>query len=142
MKQSQEIAIAEQYQARTTAALEYVLWLAENESILQRQIRDVKSRYESGEGGDFFDEIHETQGPEYLATEAILDLAGFIVFDNYHKQYQLGTMDDESWAAFRHRLKQAFRNAIIKATFADNPQDWRESFQELCFELLAEIEKE
>lgn len=142
MKQSQDIAIAEQYQARSTAALEYVLWLADNKSILQHQVRDIKIRFEAGEGGDVFKDAYESQGPEYLATEAILDLAGFVVFDNYYKQYQLGTMDDESWAAFRYRLKQNLRGDAARAIFANEPQSWRKSFQELCFEVLAEIEKE
>lgn len=142
MKQSRDIAIAEQYQARGTATLEYVLWLADNESIMQRHVRDIKSRYEAGKGGDAFNDVYETQGPEYLATEAFLDLAGLVVFDNYYKQYQLGTMDDESWDAFRYRLKQNFRTESGRAAFTNEPQGWRESFQKLCFELIAEIDKE
>ena len=142
MKQSQDIAIAEQYQARSTAASEYVLWLAGNESILNRQVHEIKSRYEKREGGDDFIDAYETLGPEYLATVSILNLSFLTVFDNYYKQYQLGTMDDESWAAFRYRLKQNLRGARTRAAFTDEPQSWRKSFQELCYELIAEIEQE
>jgi hypothetical protein len=142
MKQSQDIAIAEQYQARSTAASEYVLWLAGNESILKRRINDITSRYEKREGGDDFIDAYDTLGPEYLALAGILELSFLTVFDNYYRQYELGTMDDESWAAFRYRLKQSLRSVRTRAAFLDEPKSWRKSFQELCHELIAEIENQ
>ena len=74
MKQSQDIAIAEQYQARSTAASEYVLWLAGNESILNRQVHEIKSRYEKREGGDDFIDAYEAACQEHDE----LDFADFL----------------------------------------------------------------
>lgn len=142
MKQSQEIAIAEQYQDRANAALEYMLWLADDESMQQQLLVELELIYEAGEGGEAFRSEFETFGPETLAKEFVLARTALMVFDNYYRQFQLGTMDDESWAAFRYRLKQVLSSGTGRLAFSGNPQDWRRSFQELCFELITEIENE
>lgn len=142
MKQSQDIAIAEQYQNRAIAGSEYMLWWADNDQMLRGMVSDVESLYESGEGDESFRSLFETQGPELLATKMILDLHGLMMMDNFYKQYQLGTLEEESWVAFRYRLKKSLQDEMVRAAFIDEPQRWRESFQQLCTELIAEIDND
>ena len=142
MKQSRDIAIAEQYQARTDSSIVYMLWLAENGDMKQAQIDRAKSFYEAGGGDAVFNEAFEAHGPEFLYTKNIADRSVLIVWDNYYKQYQLGTMDEESWIAFRHRLKKHFRDGYARSLFTDEPERFRESFRELCTDIIAEIENE
>lgn len=142
LKQSQDIAIAEQYQNRAIAGGEYMLWWVDNDQFLRRLVSDVESLYESGEGDENFRELFETQGPELLATKMIDDLYGLTMFDNFYKQYQLGTLEEESWVAFRYRLKKNLQDKMVRAAFIDEPQRWRESFQQLCTELIAEIDND
>ncbi len=142
MKQSQEIAIAEQYQLRAIAAAEHMQWLADNEALQGSVVGQIKGIYESGEASEAFNDLYETQGPDYLATKLFVDFIGLINFDNYYLQYQQGFMEEESWAAFRHRLKKLFQDEVSRSAYTDEPQRWRESFQGLCAELIAELEDE
>ena len=149
LKQSQDIAIAEQYQNRAIAAQEYLLWWVDNDQFLRRSVSHVESLYESGEslyesgeGDENFRELFETQGPELLATKMVDDLHTLNNFDNFYKQYQLGTLEEESWVAFRYRLKKHLQDKMVRAAFIDEPQRWRESFQQLCTELIAEIDND
>lgn len=142
MKQSQDIAIAEQYQNRAIAAQDYMMWQVDNEQRLREVVGYVKSLYESGDAGEAFNELFETQGPEFLATKLIEDLIGLLNFDNFYLQYQLGTLEEESWVAFRYRLKNALKDKMFRWAFEDRSQRWRESFRELCTEIIAEIEHE
>ena len=142
LKQSQDIAIAEQYQNRSIAAQDYMMWSADNQQMLRQYVGYHKSLYESGDGGEVFNELFETQGPESLATNHIRELIGLLSFDNFYLQYQLGTLGEESWVAFRYRLKNALKDKMFRWAFDVEPQQWRESFRELCAEIIAEIEHE
>jgi hypothetical protein len=142
MKQSQEIAIAEQYQTRAIAAGEYMEWLADNDALHSVLVSQIKGVYESGEAGKAFNELYETQGPDYLATKNFMDLNTLISFDNYYFQYQQGFMEEESWVAFRYRLKKFLGVELSRSVYTDEPQRWREPFQRLCAELIAELEHE
>lgn len=142
MKQSQDIAIAEQYQARAIAAAESMRWRVGNESMHEDAIIATNNHYASGEGGEVFNNLYESRGPEYLAARYYRDLSRLVTLDSYHLQYQLGTMNDESWTVYRYRIKRFLRDEYSRFVFTADPQAWRESFQSLCFELIAEIEEE
>ena len=142
LKQSQDIAIAEQYQNRSIAAQDYMMWQADNEQALRQGVGNVKSHYESGDGDEVFNELFETQGPEFLATILIDDSIGLLMLDNFYMQYQLGTLAEESWLAFRYRLKNRLQDKMFRLVFEADPQRWRQSFRELCAEIIAEIEHE
>jgi hypothetical protein len=142
MRQSQEIAIAEQYQTRALAATEYLEWLADNDVLQSALVSQIKSVYESGEASNVFNELYETQGADYLATKNFIDLSTLTTFDNYYYQYQHGFMEEESWAAFRYRLKKFLRDESARSVYTDEPQRWRTPFQLLCGELITELEGE
>jgi hypothetical protein len=84
----------------------------------------------------------EAFGPAYVVIGLQMAGKGLVTLDNYYFQFEQGFMQEEAWAAFRYRFKKAMKNEYIQATFLDDPQDWRKSFRELCFELLAEVEAE
>ena len=105
INQSREIAIAEQYQARATASTERLLWFIDNDLLRQRLSTNYESLHEAGKLGEVFEEEYKNSGPEYLAIRYHSDMATLVVWDNLYMQYQMGTMDEESWAAFRSRFK-------------------------------------
>lgn len=139
MNQTQEIAIAEQYQARALFGAEHVRSYAENDNLLDAYADEIKTSIESGQLGDPLAKDYETFGAEYVATSLIMASFTLVTLDNYYFQYQQGFMEEEAWAAFRHRFKKSLGDIYLQHAYLDDPQDWRKSFQDLCNELLAEI---
>jgi len=142
MKQTQEIAIAQQYQERAIYGAEHVGSYAENENLLRATVNDIEGAFESGELGDSLVDDYETFGAEYVALSVIMASKGLVTLDNYYFQYQQGFMEEEAWTAFRHRFKKSFGDIYMQTMYLDDPHEWRESFQDLCNELLAEIAAE
>ena len=114
--------------------------LTDDEPRIQEKI--VELTFLTGNGDAVFNDAYRTHGPEYLYTKNIADRSILTVWDNYYKQYQLGTMDEESWIAFRHRLNKHLRDDYARSLFTDEPERFRESFRQLCNEIIAEIENE
>lgn len=139
MKQTQEIAIAEQYQARAIFGADHLSAFAENETLLGTMVKDIEIAYESSELGDSFVKDYEMFGAEYVTLEIIMASKGLVTMDNYYFQYQQGFMEEEAWAAFRYRFKKSFEEDYYRYAFLGDPQQWRKSFQDLCNELLDEI---
>jgi len=139
MKQAQEIAIAEQYQVRAIYGAEHVGSYIENEHMLEIQAAAFKSAYESGEFGNAFKSDYEAFGPEYVVSGLIMAGKALVTMDAYYFQYQQGFMEEEAWVAFHYRLKGAFRDEYVRTTYLRDPNEWRESFQELCDALIIEL---
>lgn len=142
MKQAQEIAIAEQYQVRAIFGAEHTGSWVENEHMLAMEAAEFKADYESGEFGDMFKSDYEAFGPIHVTARYIMAAKGLVTMDGYYFQYQQGFMEKEAWQAFRYRLKSHFRDQYVQTVYLNDPQSWRESFRELCDELIAEIEAE
>ncbi len=142
MNQAQKIAIAEQYQIRAIYGAEHVGSIVENEHMLEMEAAEFKSAYESGVFGDTFKKDYEAFGPTYVAAGLVMAGKALVTMDAYYFQYQQGFMEQEAWVAFRHRLKNSFRGEYLSTSYLDDPQSWRESFRELCDEIIAEIEAE
>jgi hypothetical protein len=140
MKQAQDIAIAEQYQSRAIAAAEHLRWYAENDLMRDSFTESIANLNEI----DAFEseEVSEAQDPDALATAHNNNMVTLINYDDYFKQFELGTMDAETWASFRYRLKSSFGGHLFKWSFTSDPMQWRDSFQQLCLKLISEIESE
>lgn len=139
MKQAQEIAIAEQYQARAIYGAEHIGSFVENQHLFEMQVVAFRSAYESGEFGDAFKSDYEAFGPEYVISEIIMAGKALVTLDAYYFQYQQGFMEEEAWVAFRYRFKNTFRDYYVRTTYLNDPDMWRESFQELCDGLIVEV---
>ena len=93
MKQTQEIAIAEQYQARAIFGADHVSSFVENENLFGAMVDEIKSTFESGELGDSLVKDYETFGAEYVATSLAMGSKTLVTLDNYYFQYQQGFME-------------------------------------------------
>lgn len=143
LKQAQDIAIGEQYQARAVLAVERIQWSNDEEALREQRVNYWSSAYESGELPDALVETYESYGPEYLTSSIMSATIGFVTLDNHYFQYQKGLMDEESWTSFRVQLKRLLGNDLNEWVFREllAPQQ-RQSFATLCDELIAEHEVE
>ena len=142
MNQAQKIAIAEQYQARADSAAEHMRWYMENDIMMAEYQSVIEGLLDSEESATVFRVEHQQQDPRYLATVYVQARTALMYFDNFYMQYQLGTMNEASWAAFRYRLKSGLRDEFFRWAFTNDPDQWRQPFQQLCRALISEIERE
>ena len=112
LKQSHEIALAAQYQARSDASAS--LHLAFQES--GTSIQDVLAPG----GAPRFDGLSDSQ----------INFANFawFTFDNHHFQYQSGFLTDEAWAALSKRIERMYSNCALRPRFEGMKYAMRESF--------------
>ena len=93
MRQSQEIAMAEQYQARAVIAIEGWHKRKENEF----DVRRIGGQEISLHGAP--PHLGENATPEQIGSEFLDVRMTFLTYDNIHFQYSSGFLTDEAWAA-------------------------------------------
>jgi hypothetical protein len=92
MQQTQEIALAEQYQARAEAAQAMML-----------------AQMETGESIFMFGGTpREEWSPKQQAIDSLVTSWAWTQFDNHFYQYQAGFLDDDAWAGMRRRIKNQY----------------------------------
>jgi hypothetical protein len=141
LKQSQDIAIAAQYQARSDSLREQFSAILESEPGLRvigtDFLADIQSRQELPAE---FKTWASEQPVEELAFRAIGAYISLKSYDNLYFQYQSGFLSEEAWDAMRVQLTQSLREpqTWMRGTFEENPEIWRQSYRKLIQELLDE----
>jgi ribosomal protein L20A (L18A) len=64
----------------------------------------------------------------------------FVMLDNFHFQYRSGFMAEESWQSFMQQLRDELSSDATAAFYRDYGSNSRASFEELCEQILQEIE--
>ena len=141
MKQSQEIAIAAQYQSRSDAALQWYTSRMESDKLLSTTAGWISNQDLTADPVTVqLDSSNED--PESLAIRYLSYRANFTMFDNYHFQYGQGFLTDDAWSAFRVRLKVTIADEITAEMFRQQADQWRKGFSDLCFVILDELNAE
>jgi len=145
LKQSQEIAIATQYQTRYDSVSDYVTNVLQSEPAMRAIGKRVLPRLlKSSTLPDSVKEWASDQPDDELTfwlLEAYRTNKGF---DNILYQYEAGFISEESWNGFRAELKRALsiENSGLRHYFLMSPEIWRQSYRELVYEVIAEIDSE
>ena len=143
LKQSQDIAIAAQYQARLDAASGHYTAILQSEPGLrvigQGIMADIATKREAAP------EIYAwaaSQPVEELAFRVIGAIILLKGHDNVYFQYQAGFLSDEAWVALRKQLKIGLNDPSTwaRSVYEEEPEVWRESYRELIEEILVEID--
>ena len=142
MKQSQEIAIADQYQNRADTAADFYLGRMQSDAAIAILAIDLKKEVDSGKAPQAMLAVFESEGAELLATRYLFYRANITMFDNYHFQYEQGFLTEDAWQAFRVRLKDVLSYDIDAAFYKQMQSHFRPSFQAVCAQVLAELEAE
>jgi hypothetical protein len=140
LRQSQEIAIASQYQERASTAVEYYSSQMQNERAIFDQGEEIAAAVSSGKASPALKSLIEDQSPESVGIWFYRRRVFFVMLDNFHYQYQSGFMADESWDAFRRQLHDEFSDQATAAYYRDYGSNFRESFEALCDQILQEID--
>lgn len=141
LKQSQDIAIAAQYQARSDSLREQFSAILESDPGMRVVGTDLLTAIQRGE--DIPAEVKtwaSNQPVEELAFRAIGAFISLKSYDNLYFQYQSGFLSEEAWDAVQVQLKQGLEEprTWMRGTFEENPEVWRESFRRLIQDLLGE----
>jgi hypothetical protein len=142
LRQSQEIAIANQYQERASTAVEYYSSQMQNEHALAEKTEDILVAVSSGKASSAMQSFVEARSPEFIGMWYYRNRVFFVMLDNFHYQYRSGFMAEESWEAFRRELREELSNDSTVAYYLDYGSNLRISFVQLCDEILAEIASE
>jgi hypothetical protein len=142
LRQSQEIAIASQYQERASTAVEYYSSQMHDELAITDQAGIIAAAVRSGQASPAIRSLIETQSPESIGLWFYRQRVFFVMLDNFHYQYRSGFMAEESWDAFRRDLHDELSNDATAAYYRDYGSNFRSSFEELCDQILQEIESE
>jgi hypothetical protein len=141
IKQSQDIAIAAQYQARHDANAAVVLAALESEPALRVWGRNIRNDILANP--DITEEARRNIGEmpvEEIAVRHITALAGLKNYDNIYFQYQNGFLSEEMWRAMHLQLSMMLSDpgSWARGTYEYAPGVWRESFREVVDEILSE----
>jgi hypothetical protein len=142
LRQSHEIAIAAEYQERATSIIDQYNAQIQSDAALSVVGQPL---YEAVRSADFPDEyrrLYEGYTVEQLGFNAVTTLNALTAFDNIYFQYQSGFISDESWQAFRYRLRRTLESPITRQMFEKDPNWYRVSYRQLCNEIITEIDSD
>lgn len=141
LKQSQDIAIAAQYQARSDSLREQFSAMLESGPGMRVIGTDLLADIQAQENIPAEVKAWASNQPvEELAFRAIGAYISLKSYDNLYFQYQSGFLSEEAWHAMRVQLKQGIEEprTWMRGTFEENPEIWRKSYRTLIQELLGE----
>lgn len=139
MKQSQEIAIAAQYQERANTANDVLLSFMEN---AKGEI--VGDPPEFASRMDFPNEFAHfvgTMDPSELERTVFRFQALMTLYDNNLFQYEAGFLDEGSWLAFRNRMRVVLSSPFNRAYYRSTSLQYRPEFREVADQVIAEIDE-
>jgi hypothetical protein len=130
MRQDREIALSAATQARTDTTIQNIMGTASNPFYMS-----ALDKIAAGQAGDL--------APSEQMALFLTGTAALFNFENVHYQYLSGFIPDERWRGTRQALKGVLtRLDGTRRVYESNPGAWRESFQKVVNELIAEIDVE
>jgi len=139
LNQSQEIAIASQYQDRASTAVEYYGSQMQNQRAIEEKGAAIIEDVRSGKASPTLRNYIEDRSPESIGMWFYENRVFFVMLDNFQFQYSNGFMAEESWDAFRRQLRDELSKEATEEYYRNYRSSLRVSFEVLCEEVLAEI---
>jgi len=140
LNQSQDIAIATQYQERAAAAVEYNGSQMYNALAIAEKGADILEFASSAEASPELKSFVKGRSLESIGMWFYENRVFFTMIDNFHYQYTSGFMEEESWDAFKRELRKEMAKESVVSYYNHYALSLRASFEALCEEILKEIE--
>ena len=112
MKQTHEIALAGQYQARAETTMNMYMTMQESGVDMMRTQLVPMNELAPGE----------------QSTRINIAVWGWTKYENHHFQYQAGYLNEETWAGLKLRLQDLYNDCDVRAVFDGNKRYMRASF--------------
>lgn len=138
LMQSQEIAIASQYQDRASTAVEYFGTQMQNQRAIEEKGAAIIEDVRAGKASPALQEFIKGRSAESIGMWFYEKRVFFVMLDNFHFQYSNGFMADEAWDAFRQQLRDELSEGSTAAYYQNFSWKLRASFEELCEQILNE----
>ncbi len=138
LMQSQDIAIATQYQERAAAAVEYNGSQMHNALAIAEKGAEILEFASSGDASPELKSFVDGRSPESIGMWFYENRVFFTMIDNFHYQYSNGFMEQESWDAFKQELRKQLVKKSVVAYYKHFALSPRGSFKELCDQILEE----
>jgi hypothetical protein len=129
MKQTQEIALSNTYQARANASM--VLRLAPTES---PEFLSATTKLINGEIEDLT--------PDQITYLQFWFYGNLAYLENNHFQYVSGFLSEEQWQSNVGDLRFLFSYDLYRSLWEEYPGDWRDSFEDVIEKVLVELDDE
>ena len=139
LMQSQEIAIASQYQERASTAVDYFASQMQNERALAEKGADIAAAARSANASPELQEFVNDRSTESVGMWFYGNRVFFVMLDNFHYQYSAGFMEDESWEAFRRQLRDELFRESTAIYYQNYGLSLRTSFENLCDQILKDL---
>lgn len=137
LRQSQQIAIAGQYQQRTEAFVDVIYRRLDFQSEHKRLAERARAQFSS----EIELELLEAMSDEQVALAWTRASANLSLFDNNYFQYESGLMSEDAWQSQLRRLKGALQyEAFYRAEIITRSQRYRDSFLEVAMEIIEELD--
>ena len=140
LMQSQDIAIATQYQERAAAAVEYNGSQMQNTLAIAEKGAEILTFASSGDASPELKSFVDGRSPESVGMWFYENRVFFTMIDNFHYQYTNGFMEEESWDAFNRELRKQLAKDSVVAYYSHYALSLRASFESHCDEILKGIE--
>ena len=143
LKQSQEIAIAGQYQARFDSASGIASSVLQSNAALRVIGKAVREEFIADESIPIeYKAWVKEQPDDELAYRVVLAFNQLMVFDNLLFQYQSGFLPEEAWRAFRREIQRDLDDPLswTRLFYERDLHIWRDSFKELTDEFSLDNE--
>ena len=122
VKQTQEIAESDAYQARATTSIELSAMQASSPEFTSGMAKLIAGK------------VDELTAPERISLEYFFG-AEMTVYENHHFQFEAGYLPKEHWDRNLAGLRCFFALPFASESIAN--WEWRESFQQVIDEILA-----
>jgi hypothetical protein len=138
LRQSHQIALAAQYQARTDSGRQYFYESLASEYRIQSLAEDIRGwQWPPGFLSDAEQQWLDNNPPSVWAEASYWATINLYGFDNYYYQYQMGLLSEEGWLALESRLRSLLNgDPFARYLIVFYGQDFRESFTELAITLV------
>ena len=130
MKQDQEIAMSDAAQARAELTVHYLLEVAGN----PYTISAIAKRMSDGS---------EPLTSEEQASSIYQSVALIFLYENIHDQYERGFISEERWQGTLGNMRDSLQvngRTPIRSRYEATRGNWRESFQRVVDQLIADID--
>ena len=142
MRQTQEIAIASQYQDRASLNAELKYAQIQSDTALHVAGNSLSRRLSGSASPEELAALLEGTTPDVLGYRDTIIRATLLLNDNNHFQYQSGFLTEETWHAYRDELGTYLRSPLFRLIWYSSKHEYRADFQNVVEQLILENDRE